>query len=676
MKRLFGALLVLVLTAGLACAAESLADGLQVIYDEGLWGIADADGRVLIEPEFVNNFEMEGGVAVTAVEDTSREDMCHGFEWVYGAIDANGRVVLPLEYDDVWNYGEDTPLLADTGHGWRLFNRDGSPLNDQLYEDVSGFREGRTWAKADGKWGLLDGNGTWVVEPRFDGVHGFCEGIAAVQSGGRWGCIDTLGKWIVEPRFDEMNDFHEGAVSVRSGDQWGFIDAQGAWIAEPRFDEANYFCEGAAAVSVNDKWGFIDMQGAWIAEPKFNDVRDFSEGLAAVRQKWDWGYIDKRGAWIVEPQYFEAYSFRNGCGEVRLDGKSGMVDRTGRVVLPLEYDRIDGFWDSEAGGDGTITAWKDGKDVSLCVTENGIEPVAVVDSELSLKEYTPFMGEKVARLAGASNFAWASEAQPLPRLDGATALYPVYAAFAEAVYPDEINCDYEDEKALVACTKTNRAYERLVSGEADVIFCAGPSQRQVEAARAAGVEFELTPFGREAFVFIVNRDNPLESLTTEEIRAVYSGRVTQWDELNVDGLGEIIAYQRPKDSGSQTALERMMGDTPIMTPPRGRTVDQMDGIIESVAASAYRNLPAALGYSFRFFCTEMMDREVKLLALDGVAPSLENIRSGAYPEVTTLYAVTRAGEENPNVRALLEWIVSAEGQELVEKSGYVGVAAR
>lgn len=201
------------------------------------------------------------------------------------------------------------------------------------------------------------------------------------------------------------------------------------------------------------------------------------------------------------------------------------------------------------------------------------------------------------------------------------------------------------------------------------IFCAGPSDAQIEAARQAGVEFELTPFGREAFVFVVNADNPLENLSVEQVREIYGGQITRWDELGVPGLGEIVAYQRPKDSGSQTALERLMGDVPIMDAPEGYVPDDMGAILDVIE---YRNLPNAIGYSFRFFCTDMMGSEVKLLSLNGISPTVENIRSGAYPQITTLYAITRKGDPNPNIRALLNWITSAQGQELVEKSGYVG----
>ena len=85
----------------------------------------------------------------------------------------------------------------------------------------------------------------------------------------------------------------------------------------------------------------------------------------------------------------------------------------------------------------------------------------------------------------------------------------------------------------------------------------------------------------------------------------------------------------------------------------------------------YQNSANAIGYSFRFYVTGLMQADVKLLAIDGVEPTVENITSGAYPLITQVYAVTRKGEENPNVAAFLAWVQSDQGMELIEKSGYV-----
>lgn len=284
--------------------------------------------------------------------------------------------------------------------------------------------------------------------------------------------------------------------------------------------------------------------------------------------------------------------------------------------------------------------------------------------------YTPFTaGSSVAILDEETALRFA-EGDTLPRMDGATALYPVYAAFAQAVYPETMaEQDPWDIRKTVSCSTTSSAYRSIVDGKCDIIFVAGPSEEQEAYAAEKGVELIYTPIGREAFVFFVHPDNPIDGLSLDQIRRIYAGEITRWDQLGVNGLGRILAYQRDEGSGSQTALERfVMRDTPLMPADKENRVDGMGGIVESV--SAYKNHRNAVGFSFRFYCTALMKGfDVKLLAVNGVHPTVESIENGTYPLASSFYAVTRS-DADQNTLALMDWICGPQGQTLVEKAGY------
>jgi len=292
---------------------------------------------------------------------------------------------------------------------------------------------------------------------------------------------------------------------------------------------------------------------------------------------------------------------------------------------------------------------------------NSIPTVSEQDFDLSA--YKPFQeNTKAVTLDQPSTLKLES---PLPRLDGATALYPLYSAFAQAVYPKK---EYDLYDSEVSVTTTPKAYTNLINGSADLIFVAGPSTQQLAIAKENGVELKLTPIGREAFVFFVHADNSVKGLTTEQIQGIYSGAITNWQE--VGGKNEPIrAFQRPENSGSQTMLQKVMGNHKLMKPPNEDRISGMGGIIEKT--SDYKNYPNAIGYSFRFFATEMVQNgNIRLLEVDGVMPSKETIANKTYPLAAEFYAVT-AGSENPNVSKLIEWILSPQGQSLVEKTGYI-----
>ncbi|OBZ18841.1 hypothetical protein A8L34_04615 [Bacillus sp. FJAT-27264] len=289
------------------------------------------------------------------------------------------------------------------------------------------------------------------------------------------------------------------------------------------------------------------------------------------------------------------------------------------------------------------------------------------EQEVNLAQYAPFvLDSKAATLIEPTTF---SIRENLLRLDGATALYPLYAAFAQAVYPSGEYQPYGAD-SLITCSTTPVAYKRLLEGEVDMIFAAAPSQSQQKEAQQKGVQLKLTPIGREAFVFFVNRRNPVKGLTITQIKQIYSGKITNWKKVGGSNNG-IRAFQRPEDSGSQTMLQKVMGHTPLMTPPQEDVADLMSGIISRTAN--YRNFRNALGYSFLFYASELnRDGEIALLEIDGIRPERTTIRSGKYPFATEFYAVT-AGSSNPNIEPFLDWITSPQGQELVEKTGYTSL---
>lgn len=260
----------------------------------------------------------------------------------------------------------------------------------------------------------------------------------------------------------------------------------------------------------------------------------------------------------------------------------------------------------------------------------------------------------------------------LPRLDGATALYPLYAAFVQATWPwPDLNSHEMD--GLVRVSKTSEAYKRLFAREADIIFVARPSQAQSETAKAAGLDLQLTPIGREAFVFYVSSENPVTGLTQAQIRGIYSGQLTRWNEVG-GGDGDIRAFQRPAGSGSQSMLEKIMGDTPLMKAPVQNQVGGMGGVVQKT--SDYINYPGAIGYSFRVFVNNILHAGgIRLLTVDGVAPTPETIANGSYPFSAEFYAATIGPPEGESKR-FIDWMKSPEGQTLVERTGYVGLKGR
>lgn len=287
---------------------------------------------------------------------------------------------------------------------------------------------------------------------------------------------------------------------------------------------------------------------------------------------------------------------------------------------------------------------------------------------------------KLAALDHPAAFQIQDEAD-MPVMDGAEACYPLYAAAAKAVYQDiahiESNWADSGERAwtngkIVTFTNTVVGFERLIEGNVDLFFGARPSADQLAYAAEQGVELEITPIGREAFVFFVEEDEQVDGLTQDQLRAIYHGDVTDWSQVG-GRAGEIAAFQRPAGSGSQTMMEYFMGEVSLKEPQTYETVGSMEGVIRHVAQ--YANQRGALGYSFRYFIQGLsQEKGVKLLAVDGVTPDLAHIEDGSYPLTVPLCLVTRKDDPNPNVGKMIDFFLSPDGQTLVRETGYGGLA--
>ena len=308
--------------------------------------------------------------------------------------------------------------------------------------------------------------------------------------------------------------------------------------------------------------------------------------------------------------------------------------------------------------------------------------------------YHVYDGEKLVSLDEPATFIIDKE-EDMPILDGAEACYPVYSALAKHIYKDidkiearQIELDkkefYElslEEKnmvknngKIVTFTNTVRAYDRLVDHSVDLVFGARPSSNQKEYAKSLGEELISIPIGREAFVFFVEEDNPVDNLSSDEARGIYHGDITNWSEVGGKNQ-EIIAFQRPEDSGSQAMMKYFMQDVSLKEPDTIEMESAMGGVLKRV--KQYHNERGALGYTFNYFLTGLnQEKGVKILSIDGVYPSIENIKNGSYPIVVDLVCIKRGSNTKESVDKVIDYLLSKEGQEIIEKTGYAPLGIR
>lgn len=286
-----------------------------------------------------------------------------------------------------------------------------------------------------------------------------------------------------------------------------------------------------------------------------------------------------------------------------------------------------------------------------------------------------------------------------PNVDGSTSAHPLQVLLACRILG--VPCAWQEGWALDATRRlapdlsfeespqlverinsiqhsgTHGAYVNLIEGNADFILVARPpSEDELQAAQESGVVLDVQAVALDAFVFLVNAENPVDDLALETIRDIYTGEITHWSELEAGGEQsggageEIHTYQRNRNSGSQELMETVVMQGVAMIDSPYMMLETMKGPINTIGED-----PLGIGYSVYYYAAFIFPSEhVKLIGVDGVASTSDNIADSSYPLTTEVYAVIREGMSKDSAAALLRnWLLTEEGQTAIKESGYVPI---
>ena len=190
----------------------------------------------------------------------------------------------------------------------------------------------------------------------------------------------------------------------------------------------------------------------------------------------------------------------------------------------------------------------------------------------------------------------------------------------------------------------------------------GNCSRELKASeKVKSPELRAHVIARDAIVVVVHPDNKVTNLTTEQIRGIYAGEITCWAQVGGDP-GDITVISREAGSGTRIVFERVIMDGKLITP----------GAIFHISAGMVRTAVAETPLGIGYISYPYLDPTIKALAIDDVAPTMENFKAGTYPMLRPLYKVTR-GEPTGLVKDFLDFVLSPEGQRIVEQKGFIPV---
>lgn len=284
-----------------------------------------------------------------------------------------------------------------------------------------------------------------------------------------------------------------------------------------------------------------------------------------------------------------------------------------------------------------------------------------------------------------------------PKSDGSTSAAPLNAIIACKV----LDIDYEwvwDEGRVrevkptlnrnnskkflqrIKASQTHQSFINLIDKKADIILSARKMSSDEKAyADNAGITLTETPIALDAFIFIINEANQVESLTISQIQDIYTGKITDWRDIGENdwevsddlSIFEIKPYVRNANSGSQELMETLvMKDLEIMDLPENdwEMISSMAGALDAV--SHFHN---SICYSVYYYKEHIVrDNTTKTIAVEEIYPNRETIADKSYPYTAEVYAVIRSDLDTSSMAyKLYEWLQTEAGKQAITESGYV-----
>jgi phosphate transport system substrate-binding protein len=233
---------------------------------------------------------------------------------------------------------------------------------------------------------------------------------------------------------------------------------------------------------------------------------------------------------------------------------------------------------------------------------------------------------------------------------GSTSVQP----FAEAL-AEEFMAVHSAEKIFIQGGGSTAGIQAVLTGAAQV----GMSSRKLEESEKALI---AVPIIYDAIAVIVHRTNPLDNLTIDQIRKIYSGKITRWKE--VEGVDRAITVvTREEGSGTRETFQNLvMGKNEEIS--LGALVQDSNGAIRQVVADD----PHAIG----FISLGLVNDRVKALKIDGIGATVESVRAQRYEIVRPFLFVFKSPPQGV-AKEFLDYVLSPKGQKLLMQEGLVSM---
>jgi hypothetical protein len=298
----------------------------------GKIGYKDANGRIVLEPQFDYAEEFKPGIPWTVVGEGSFELLNYNmdsrevnFYGKFGLISAKGEIIFEPLFSIIFEPGHETAVVGN-GNGYIHF---------------AAFPDERNYV-FDGEMGVVGIRGDTIVPVQYISLESLTAGEDVY-----WYVMDEDSAFLynresghyVPGTIESIDDFSDGLARIKTHAGYGFLDTAGRITIEPKYNKASGFNMGTAFVKKDNRYYHIGVQGQKkeSAKIQFNEISPFSEGLARVRIFDEYGYIYPDSTFFIVPEFTEAGNFFNGVAPISTVDSFGYIHTDGSRDLVRKY---------------------------------------------------------------------------------------------------------------------------------------------------------------------------------------------------------------------------------------------------------------------------------------------------------------------------------------------------
>ncbi|MBE6053207.1 MAG: phosphate ABC transporter substrate-binding protein [Clostridium sartagoforme] len=237
-------------------------------------------------------------------------------------------------------------------------------------------------------------------------------------------------------------------------------------------------------------------------------------------------------------------------------------------------------------------------------------------------------------------------------VSGSTSVGPLMEKLAES-YEGNNNVSIEINQV-----GSSAGIKDAINGVSEI----GMSSRELKSEEKNQVS--ATTIAYDGIAIITNKSNPIKNITIDQIKGIYTGKITNWKEIEGGKDAPIVVVSREEGSGTRDAFQEIVGY---------KSEELIANAMISNATGAVKETVAGNENSIGFVSFEYLDDKVNVVNVENVEPKAELVQSGKYKISRPFIVVNKEGSLSEDGQKFIDFILSDEGQTIVKDNKAIPV---